>query len=108
MELSSFSDSEGFVSGSTLFRKAGGLGVERLLAPLSADGEDVPPTRRRVGGTSSPSADRGANRRSTPRPPALRKSVEPDTKPSESEKLESSTPRRSWRGRLGLTQTKEK
>ena len=66
------------------------------------------PTRRRVGGTSSQSADRGANGRSTPRPPALRKSVEPDTKPSESEKLESSTPRRSWRGRLGLTQNKEK
>ena len=49
MDLSTFSDSEGFVSASTLFRKAGGLGVERPLAPLSADCEDVPPTRRRVG-----------------------------------------------------------
>ena len=93
---------------STFFRKAGGLGVDRPLTALPADCEDVPPTRRRVGGTSSQSADRGANGRSTLRPPALRKRVEADTKPSESEKVESSTPRRSWRGRLGLTQTKEK
>ena len=65
------------------------------------------PTRRRVGGTSSQSAGRAVNGRSTPRPPALRKNVEANTKPAESETVESSTPRRSWRGRLGLTETKE-
>ncbi len=66
------------------------------------------PTRRRVGGTSSQSPGRAANGRSTPRPPALRKNVDSKPEPVESESVASSTPRRSWRGRLGLTQNKEK
>ena len=49
MELSTVSDSAGLVLASTFFRKAGGLGVDRPLTPLSPDCEDVPPTRRRVG-----------------------------------------------------------
>ena len=64
------------------------------------------PTRRRVGGTSSQSADRASNGRSTPRPPALRKNIEAKPKQPEPETAESPTPRRSWRGRLGLTETK--
>jgi len=65
------------------------------------------PTRRRVGGTSSQSAGRAVNGRSTPRPPALRKNVETKPEAAESKTVETSTPRRSWRGRLGLTETKE-
>ena len=65
------------------------------------------PTRRRVGGTSLQSADRAGNGRSVPRPPALRKNVETKPEAAEAKTVETSTPRRSCRGRLGLTETKE-
>jgi uncharacterized LabA/DUF88 family protein len=69
------------------------------------------PTRRRVGGTGSSSNNGTSNGRSTPKPPALRGggAKESDSAPEsgDAEPVGSSTRRRSWRGRLGLSNTEE-
>ncbi len=67
------------------------------------------PTRRRVGGTSNGSTNGASSTRSAPKPPALRKSSDSDSKSdsSEAEPVGSPTRRRSWRGRLGLNSNEE-
>ena len=80
----------------TAARERGGTGMRRT------------PTRRRVGGTSSGgSADGARNGRSTPKPPPLRTTTE--SKPDSAQVEPSGSPerRRSWRDRLGLSNTDE-
>ena len=69
------------------------------------------PTRRRVGGTSTGSTNGTIGIRSAPKPPALRKSAasksESGDEGGDAEPVGSATRRRSWRGRLGLSNTEE-
>ncbi len=67
------------------------------------------PTRRRVGGTSSDPANGTSNGRSTPKPPALRKSAASESKSEtdDAEPVGSPTRRRNWRGRLGLSNSED-
>ncbi|MCZ6538570.1 MAG: NYN domain-containing protein [Chloroflexi bacterium] len=67
------------------------------------------PTRRRVGGTSSGSGTgNGArNGRTTPKPPPLRTTTESKPDSAQAEPAGSTERRRSWRDRLGLSNTDE-
>ncbi len=96
-------------TGATRTRKSqtgkAGTKTETPDTALESSGRDRmrrTPTRRRVGGGTSGSANGADNGRSAPKPPALRTNTDSNSESSNAEPVGKPAVRSNWRARLGL------